>query len=114
VHLAASLWTSIDRERGVGENREGPSEIDEVTVGGHTRLEHMAASGSLSVDDTGSRKWRRKEERERVRDEWEGVTARESDSGRFSAKCPRNQNFVFLVDKYFGTLGVLCDKFERV
>jgi hypothetical protein len=37
----------------------------------------MAASGSLSVDDTGSRKWRRKEERGRVRDEWEGVTARD-------------------------------------
>jgi hypothetical protein len=42
-------------ERGVGENREGPSEIDEVTVGGHARLEHTAAPGGLSVGDTGMR-----------------------------------------------------------
>jgi hypothetical protein len=37
-----------------------------------------------------------------------------SDGGRFSAKCLRNRNFVFLVDKYFGTHGVLCSKFEHV
>jgi hypothetical protein len=37
-----------------------------------------------------------------------------SDGGRFYAKCPKNRNFVFLVDKYFGTQGVLCNKFERI
>jgi hypothetical protein len=68
------------RERQVGENREGPSKIDEFTVWGHARLEHTAAPGGLSVGDTGSRKRRRKEERERVRDEWEGVTARDEDT----------------------------------
>jgi hypothetical protein len=30
----------------------------------------------------------------------------QNDDGRFSAKWSRKRNFVFLVDKYFGTRGV--------
>jgi hypothetical protein len=43
-----------------------------------------------------------------------GGTCLQSDGGRFSAKRPRNQNFVFSVDRYFGIRGVFCNNFERV
>jgi hypothetical protein len=39
---------------------------------------------------------------------------RKSDGGRFSGKCPQNQNFVFLVDKNFGTRGVFRKKYNAL
>jgi hypothetical protein len=39
---------------------------------------------------------------------------RKSDGGRFSGKCPQNQNFVLLVNKNFGTQGIFRKKYSAL